>query len=217
MPRHTLDIHLSALPETVADKYYPILGRFMHTFSAVETELHSLLYKYISHYLPWTHRESPAVIRALLGEMRMNALRDNLKRILRVVQATKQLKHALEHCLNQIGEIQSLRDLLAHKPALFDRLRTEEEWLGVSNTVTANEFEKIGVVYFQLETLTNMTTDLHAVHTFIYKVLGNTHPESYKGSALPAWRYKPSQLRHGGPKSVSNPPKQKPQQPSSRR
>lgn len=109
-------------PSTGGDPtQYPKLclaaGNLFITFAALENAMNSRLKLHLA-YLINPAGEDPFAMSiglAIYGSMRFKTARDTMKRIMVVEKAPKAIQDAVQAIFNQIGEIEKLRDLLAHQ------------------------------------------------------------------------------------------------------
>lgn len=180
----------------------------MDAFAAMENDLNGLLIEFLQDR---TGVNDGAIWSATIGGMRLKPLKDTFNRVLRAVNAPNQDCAEVAKVLSQMGEIQFLRDKLAHNAA-WAEIRDGEWWFGTTNLKTARERDQIELIFFRTETLRAATRDLERAHTLIDRVLNkafwqevdetiereNLEPEDH--IRLGPWHYRPSMLAREGPK-----------------
>jgi hypothetical protein len=110
-----------------------------------------------------------AAVRAVLGSMRLKPMKDSFNRLLSVTNADAEVTAELERILAHLGDIQSLRDRLAHNGATPD-MRNKENWFSTSDHHTQNLQEKTSTIYFKASTLLDMARDLMVIPDLIFDV-----------------------------------------------
>lgn len=110
-----------------------------------------------------------AAVRAVLGSMRLKPMKDSFNRLLSVTNADAEVTAELERIFAHLGDIQSLRDRLAHNGATPD-MRNKENWFYTSDHHTQNLQEKTSTIYFKASTLLNMARDLTVIPDLIFDV-----------------------------------------------
>lgn len=207
------------------DDYYAALGRFMHQFSAMENGLNGYLAQFLAlAIVPSDSPKAFLIIRAAVGGQRMAPLRDSMKRILRITRASPQMRDKIDAILDHVGNLQFVRDRLAHNGAILVDRRGKVR-VETSNSFTVREFEQLETLYFPIQMLLDMTADLAVIHAAIHATITPHVRPTLDLSGLAeledalrhvsAWRYKPSQLERVRPKSRAiRPTPKRPQEPS---
>ncbi|MQA21280.1 hypothetical protein [Rugamonas rivuli] len=149
-----------------------------------------------------------AAVRAVLGSMRFKSMRDSFKRLLNVTNADPKVTGELERIFSHLGEIQFLRDRLAHNGATPD-MTNKENWFSTSDSHTQNLQEKTSTIYFKAGDLLDMARDLHVIPDLIFEVFNPEIKQAIDADPLMQtqemkahlddkrgpFRYKPSQIR----------------------
>ncbi|NCC21930.1 MAG: hypothetical protein EOM26_05645 [Alphaproteobacteria bacterium] len=186
------------------EKYFLCLGEFVHYFSYAEYGFHFCLRNYCHSILkqPNDTHFTNVVLQSMIGEMNIKTICDNLKRVSKEVEDQK-TNNYINDIIKQFSEIQSVRDLLAHKPANYTETVNGDVLIQITNFVTANRADKVEKILLHASTLKNMSVDLSTMTHRMYVSLG-----LHKNGADPkipitdpqevlncAWLYKPSQLK----------------------
>jgi len=220
---------LVKVPKRFWTAYFKALGEFCHEFAAVESMLPGLVVRevldksnarttgptYSGGEISKPGINAGDLMKSAMSEMRVGPAMAALKRVLRMSKASKGTISEVERLLKQVGEIQFLRNRLAHHAAQIDATN-REGWLEVSNQDSALEPDQVETLHFQMETLHNAADDLRRIrHLLGYALNPAVSPPV---GMLGPWRYTPAQLRRGGQKSLKNRQGQKRQRvPSSRK
>jgi hypothetical protein len=216
----------------------------MHSFAQAEDQLNLLLALYIKkHVFPagnqqaqtedetWPYEDPlasqagaslsllrTAVLRAVLGGSRFASLRATLKRLMRATGANASTAQEVDRIFAQFGEIQYVRDRLAHNSAV-PSLKDKDCWFYTSNQSTVNDDQQWEMIYFKPSMLVAMERDLNVgldilsdvldVHSMQLKLKRNDEwlrlmktPEMEEAmrDRLGPWHFKPSQLKRVGPR-----------------
>ncbi|MDB5799182.1 MAG: hypothetical protein JWL63_121 [Rhodocyclales bacterium] len=110
-----------------------------------------------------------AAVRAVLGSMRLKPMKDSFNRLLSVTNADDAVTAELDRIFAHLGDIQSIRDRLAHNGATPD-MRNKENWFYTSDHLTQNLQEKSSTIYFKANTLLDMARDLTVIPDLIFNV-----------------------------------------------
>jgi hypothetical protein len=205
------------VPESIQEEYYEVLGEFMDMFATIEDGMNFILLDFLSRRLRWVGQEDDdRLLRAVLGGMRVAAMRDTLKRVLRVSDATEATREEVDKVLSHLGDIHWFRDRIAHCSA--DIEWHEGVWrYSFTNRYTVRELDQLDVIGFDLKHLRRMTYDLETIILRLLKVFNpefleraniewrKDRPEDQSEFPSEAklrrpWRYKPSELRKEGPR-----------------
>jgi hypothetical protein len=198
-----------SVPPAARRRYYHALGRMMHNFACVEDILNTAVSTFVFNPSPYV--EGPDMdwyrtldaIKAVTGGMRIAVLRDALKRLLRVHKASKKSRDEIAFVFAQLGEIQYMRDRLAHNAAV-PMPPFGSGLYSTNNLSTASEFEKFDEILFTTSMLDNMADDLAEIPFFIHQALYPERWRPVRRRGRPpqphSWRYKPSELERRGPK-----------------
>lgn len=138
------------IPEELWTAYYAALGRLMHEFAKAEENMSIHLLEEASKL---TMGRSD-VLKSIAISMRAASLKDAIKRILRIVNSPQQTIHEVEQIFNQFGQIQFLRNLLAHHSAV-PNMENKAGYFVVSNISEVRERTSEEIVYFKIDTLDN--------------------------------------------------------------
>lgn len=181
------DERLGRLPE----EFFLALGHLQYAYTSLEVSLTCAIsevvtagYDYTSHF-PLHDR-----IGAVLGGMRMDSIKDTLKRLLRVMDAPPEVSEFLADVLKQLSEIQFLRNRLTH---YYTSSVLKKDGVFVNTDLeVAREKAKAVTIQFSLDALDAARHDLHAISL----VTGDMFDFSATSFPLklPAWQYKPSML-----------------------
>lgn len=197
-----------AVEQRVFGAYFLALGEFNNAFTGVE----HLLVCSIKNTL---QREMKAdadewLLSAALGGMRMSPAKDTVKRLLRVQSASKEIRDCVDKAFAQLGDIQWLRDRLAHHLTLL-RGTDEKHMLINLDYASAREPEKSEFIGFMPIVLRAASEDLVAIKALI-DTLMCIHHGIIPGEKveIPSWRYKPSMLVRHRPQSRGNQKLRKP-------
>lgn len=199
-------------PKQKEAEYLHALGRFMHNFALLEVCINDIIVTLFMDEFDTQHRKIE-LTKAAMGGFRFSVARDTLKRLLRITNADEATRSEVDRVLSHVGEIHFLRDRLAHNaagPTKLDGLW----WFGCTNRVNIRELKDLEILYFTVEMLNDAADDLSlaeqcitnatdAIQKVIEKMAVAADPSFQPPSTEqpPPWRYKPSLLRRGGPKS----------------
>lgn len=184
-------------PKTESRNYYLAVGALHHAYTELEHELTCLIRNVITQ-----GRESLVGYRvavAVLGGMRMSPLKDTINRLLRAIGADAARKQAVADTFAHLGNIQFLRDRLAHN---FTRPDGDRPGIWINDDYAAvREVNKNRTLEFPVTLVTAAAADLAAMKNFLDPLFNDyvTLPHDYDRTlfdpnAMPTWRYKPSLL-----------------------
>jgi hypothetical protein len=173
------------------EDFFLALGHVQHAYTMLEVNLTCQISSLITFgYDPKEHRFLFDRIQAVLGGMRMDNIKDTLKRLLRVMAAPPELLDYVALIFAQLSEIQYFRNRLTH----YQTGRWFRKRGPFINTDMgqARERDKIVTFRFEYDALEAARHDLHAIAYYMEQAI----PNEDHGIILepPAWQYKPSML-----------------------
>ena len=174
-------------------EYYTALGRLNDAFTAAEIDLTACIKLLATRDVPEAHRD---IVVALIGGMRMKAAKDVINRLLRVCGQGKATQEHVAKVFGQLGEIQWLRDRLAHNLTMRagQSIATPKTFInsGIDNYL---EWDKVVTFGFDIEAMEAATADLTIIPDHLgdiwNAVLENLQIPTL---VLPPWQYKSSML-----------------------
>jgi hypothetical protein len=190
----------------------------------MEDSLNRLVSEFVVERVAHNQPSEAAIIGAVMGGQRLAPLKDTLNRLLRVTAAADAVTKNVTDILAHVGEIQFLRDRLAHNGA-FPDLENGRWWFGTTNVSTVRERKDSEMLFFTHEMLLAASHDLEDAWELIDRQIRpqfwaevddqmRREDPAYAGRTFPpTWRYKPSELRRERPRSQ---PKRKSRQPPPR-
>lgn len=193
------------------DRYYRSFGKFMHEFACMENELNQEISSFVIYRCLKLSVGSQLVVHSILGGSRLAASRDTLKRILRVINAPKEMRDEISRIFAHLADIHYMRDRLAHNGA--QQSYSKAGWFETTNQITVREVDQMDWIRFSPEMLLDMADDLKRMTFMISLALdpegrkrvtalakkSKPWARSLRRAAAP-WRYKPSRLVKTGPK-----------------
>jgi hypothetical protein len=229
--------------------YFSALGRMFHAFAQVEDGLNLTIAEFLEaetnqpddsradindagpfsaadirrsqrYASAWIKRK--ALFKAVAAGLRLANLRDVMKRLLRVTNTSNDTRREVDRIFDQLGEIQYIRDRLAHNAAILlpnnptiAGTTNNGCWFCTSNLSTVKENEQFELLYFKLSMLLDIVGDLEVIPTLLDEALRpDFYKEFYSTPEMSSpemkalivnehapWRYKPSELKREGPKS----------------
>lgn len=198
------------------DAYHMALGRFMRASAEAENAINGLLIEYVEER--YDKKEPGAsLIAAVIGGIRLKPMLDTFRRVVRLGGMPLEAQTELAEIFGHLGEIQFLRDKLAHN-AVYREPKDEPGWFGVTNVRVAREKQSVEDIIFSVDTLDAATSDLNVAVTFVDRLLHplewaemdrarESDPSFVGHTAYGAWRYKASALERTGRASQTKPPK----------
>jgi len=174
-------------------EYYAALGRLNDAFTAAEIDLTACIKLLATRDMPEPQAD---IVVALIGGMRMKAAKDIINRLLRVCGQSKATQEHISKVFGQLGEIQWLRDRLAHHLTMRTGkgISTPKPFIN-SGIDTYLELDKVVTFGFDVEALDAATADLMVIPdhlgTIWEAILANLPAPTL---ALPSWRYRASML-----------------------
>ena len=185
------------IPEELRDAYHLSLGRFIDAFGSAEATLAAALHQFLTYRLGRGDEQAWNLSRAILGSKRTAEMKETITRLLRLTETDESAQKAAANALNQLSEIQHVRDRIAHNGAGMEFY--QGAWMiGSSNHNQVRERRQIEQIRLTIEDMDNMTEDLWAIMGLARIILlPFLHPleESWEQDVLPPWRYKPSALK----------------------
>lgn len=199
------------------DDYFYYLGAFMHEFSRMENDVNAILSEYIAEQLSVGAKDTRQkdILKAATGGMRFANLRDTLKRVMRAAGANQDQMDGVSDVLSHLGDIQHVRDKLAHNGATLATNSDANTVVETDNVFTANERDKREVVQFPISVLSDLAHDSDIGPVCLYAKLAPSGAEAIKDAMAqphyepflrgepPAWRYKPSSLTRRRPSKAT--------------
>ena len=182
------DERLGKLPE----RYFLALGHLQYAYTSLEVNLTCQIRNLVllPPYDDPDHRFLWDRVSAVLGGMRMDAIKDTFKRLLRVTAAPPALTEHVNLIFAQLSELQYFRNRLTH----YSTGRWFQERGDFINTdiEVAREQTKVVTMRFTYEALEAARHDLHAICHYMEQAL----PNEDHGMILESfsWQYKPSML-----------------------
>jgi len=176
-------------------EYHFRYGAFQMAFTRAELRLGGFIADLTSDALrpqPVANIEASYILASAFTGMRAAPLRDSLKRLLRNLRKPEQLQDDVGEILNQMGNIQYVRDLLTHRHVF-----PFEDGFYIDSMQAAREPDKEEVIYFTLGLLDDMTADLLRIPYRLFALLHPEHElsqEVVQDLAMP-WRYRQNELR----------------------
>jgi hypothetical protein len=186
-------------------QYFVVLGEFYNAYTSMEHMLTCAIKNTLSRQMKDDGQEW--LVNAIVGSMRMAPAKDTVKRILRVEKADRKKQEALAAAFAQLGDIEWLRNRLAHNRTLLKGDDKRHMFINV-DFASAKEEGKSEFVGFQPATIRAASEDLVAITKLTDDIMSMHHgliPDA--PLQLPAWRYKPSLLTRRRPKSGGNRPR----------
>lgn len=186
--------------------FYHALGRLIHAFAAAESELSLEVTNYVTapavSALAERDDERPiarlhAAVRVVAQGGRYADRKDAIKKLVRADRADSVIIDALDYAFQQFGEIQRLRDELAHHPALN---AAPGVWR-VTTFSSAREIDAVKTRGFTPDALHNAANDLSRISRLLKELLGAAMNGQTAGEGLQVlrqswfapWQYKPSE------------------------
>ena len=183
--------------------YFMALGEFYHAYTSLEHHLTCCVRNAVTGHTAAGSKEFRLTV-AVLGGLRMAPAKDTIKRILRVIRADKEVRRFFDDVFSQLGEIQWLRDRLAHHITYCVTTSEPHRWHN-EDYAAAREMEKIEGIEFDLATIQNATRDLEAIKFGTDGVITPLlRGDPITALQAPAWHYKPSQLSRSRPNVGGN-------------
>ena len=201
------------------DAYYAALGRFMHEFAVAEEEINRIIQDFVIFDQLALPINKQLIAKALLGGFRLAAAKDMLKRLLRVTEASSDVRCKINRILDHLGEIHYMRDRLAHNGAFPSMERAG--WFVTTNQIQVREVDQMDWIAFTPDMLMDMAFDLDRIPYLIGITLAPQDERERHASLATTeeersmilephkqpWRHKPSQLVKTGPKYERIPPR----------
>lgn len=184
------------------EAYFRMLGEFNNAFTGLEHMLTCAIKNTLS--LQLKEGTDEWLINAIVGSMRMSPAKNTVKRILRVQNASKERLALVDKAFAQLGEIEWLRNRLAHNRTI---LRGTDERHSFVNYdfASATEATKSEFVAFQPDAIRCASEDLVAITKMMDDLISMHHgSKPVEELALPTWRYRPALLVRHRPKSNGN-------------
>ena len=110
-----------------------------------------------------------AAVRAVLGSMRFKGVREAFSRLMEITSTEAHITERLGQIFNHLGQIQGVRDRLAHNGATPD-MRNKENWFYTTDSHTQNLERKASMLYFKASDLRDMTRDLSIIPELIFNL-----------------------------------------------
>lgn len=174
------------------EKFFLALGHVQYAYTSLEVDLTCQIrgLVLVPPYDNPDHRFLSDRVGAVLGGMRMDAIKDTIKRLLRVMEAPAELIEYVSTIFAQLSEIQYFRNRLTH----YSTGRWFQARGPFTNTdiEVAREFPKAVTMRFTYEALDAARHDLHAIAHYMDQAIPNEEQEMILEA--PAWQYKPAML-----------------------
>ncbi len=185
--------------QTAYSAYFISLGEFNHAFTSLEHHLTCCIKNSLSRQM--REGSDEWIVNAIVGSVRIGTAKAILKRILKVIKAEKRQMDLLDKLFLQSGEIEWLRNRLAHH-ATFLRGTDENHWFINTDFASASEEDKSEFVGFQPGAIRLASADLIAIKQAVDDLFSMLHGLiPAREIVLPTWQYKSSKLIRHRPKS----------------
>lgn len=187
------------------EKYWTATGALFYAFSKVECLLSAIakvhLLRSLSAGVPDSLERSYALSHAIIGGNRFAATRDLLKRIMKAEKVSADLQTYVNAMFQQLGEIQKLRDRLAHQYTWRASKQSTEYWINHDFPNLRDAADEKPIVV-SLATLWAAVADCAEINhcldgSFMEHRVNRASQHFPVDLTLPTWRYKPSLLIHG--------------------
>jgi hypothetical protein len=187
----------TVVPPAVWDEYFREFGRLMHFYARMEVSMNVLVSSYVEmkvHDRELAVRDNPAggrlgeqrdaflslqrnaVLRAMIGGLSTEGLKDAIVRLLRVTGEPAAIIEKVKQLFSHLTEIQRMRNRLAHSSATPD-LCNKDSWFYTDNQYSVREAEKAEMIYFQASVLRAMANDVERMPRMLERVF---HPQLRK-------------------------------------
>lgn len=188
--------------EQASQIFTMLVGELHLSYTALEHELSCLVFVVVTH----ASQQSTDVILALLGSNRMTVLKETIKRLLRATEANQTRTSFVKKLFDQLGEIQFLRDRVAHYITVMSDYNPEC-WINM-NFTGIRERDKIQDLHFNLFALKAASLDLQVMRPLVAGMFNHyVEQGSSKTPKIPTWQYKPSMLVRVDPRFSDSPKK----------
>lgn len=173
------------------------VGFLFISFAVVENKMTGVLKMHLARNIDANPKGSASVAlaSAIYGGMRFSNSRDAMKRVLKIEKAKPETLGLFTALFTQIGEIQRLRDLIAHQ--ILDPAPGNDgnKWL-IRDFLTTKFVSEQQTFEITISDIEEAARDLEAACNFIGGLVGrNVISNIPDGIELPAWRYKPAMLK----------------------
>lgn len=222
--------------EKAWNSYYDAVGRLVHACGRLEDSLNLTLTLMIDRWVhppkyykltwpdpddangslaiqrsAWLSMQREAIIKVMLAEKSIEHFRHLTKKLQVVVGTSKKSRAEIERIFVQLGELQNLRNRIAHNGAEFHEA---PDIFMSSNANTVGEGEKIDRILFTPAILLKAARDLNVMPDLIYnaldpeieagmlkdphyqKMLENPDMKAHLEDLHGPWHYKSAELIH---------------------
>jgi hypothetical protein len=175
-----------SLPEHERRRYWLALGRFVDAFSRVESLAMAVFWRLTGLDIP--------TARALFSGVRLDAAKDNIRRLLEVQQAPKMLRDEVSAVFAQLTAINAARNDLLHYGPQDDG----QGGMLATNRLVAHDQERAREGVISAEVLDTMSEDLAKIELHLLAhlwsgLVPSEDLETIQSEARRrAWRYKPA-------------------------
>jgi len=189
-------------PFACDEAFYAALGRFIQMYGKAEDHLNATIARLATSATSGTWglgsaSKPQAIIYALIGSQRLQAAKDTFKRLLRVLDASIEMRAEVDRILAQFGEIQYARDMIAHHG-----LQGDGDTKKCSPSVS-KEAEKQKTIWVSRATLLKMARDLSIIPKLLdcldspyYNYHEREHIRLHGADDIfGPWQYKSTQLK----------------------
>lgn len=186
IPRYH-DERLGGLPE----RFFSALGHLQYAYTSLEVQMACTVSQFITMgYDSAAHFPLIDKVNAVLGGMRMNDVKDTIKRLLRVSEAPHELLDYVSAIFAHLSDIQYFRNRLTHyhTHAWF---RKKGTFLNTDLEIVRERGKEVTFT-FTYDALEAARHDLHAISDLMGQLF-DPELESF-ALVLPTWQYKPSML-----------------------
>ncbi len=178
-------------------RFVQAVGFLLLSFSGVEGSLQAVLKLHLTRHLKKKYKNDHfqlSLASAIYGSMRFSQARDTIKRIMNVENGPEQHTKFAADIFQQMGNIQSLRDMLAHQNLQTINEAEGEEWT-ISDVFTTKD--TMNVKNYSVSTEAIELAGLDATKLTSTLCSFNETSTMFSGGdvSLIPWQYKPSMLR----------------------
>lgn len=171
--------------------FYTALGHLHHSFTNIEDLLSCVILNDVQRIAHPDNLVDSLILRTVLPTGRIKPLMDTINRLMRIKSTDNERVAFIKSCFEQIGQIQFLRNRLAHYTTYKSSENQRKSWVNI-DYATAKETDKLKVILFDTDTLSKAANDLVQISKRISGVFSvpdfDVRPEP--------WTYKSSLLEH---------------------
>lgn len=177
-----------------AQRFCEAVGQLLLAFAGVENQLQALLKLHLMQQITTDPDDSKVVgmVAAIYGSMRFSASRDTMKRIMAVENTPNEHAVFAKDLFDHLGNIQSLRDMLAHQA--LEMPDGDGPWT-LHDVFTTRDTSKPKTFALRTDDLTLAGYDLFAACDRIGGFEAEGTLFSGGDTSLVSWLYKPSMLK----------------------